>query len=533
MNYNSKFKFTIILSFLLLSAIFTMAQTNLSALIPMPNKCTTIQNKFYQIRTTDRIYSNNSKLDFAASCLQNIISRRLNLSLNKSDNITMHNAGICLMLDNQMKGREHYSIKIDASKILISGATPEAVLYGVMTFDQLMLGDVCRTSKHQITAVTIDDSPRIERRALMLDPARNFIPAKDVKVFMDQMMKYKYNVLQLHLTDDQGWRMEIKGEPKLTAAGPFYTQDELKELIEYGAKRNIEIVPELDIPGHTVAILAAYPELGCTTSDTIKKVLGKTTNLMLCASQEGVYTIYHKIINQVANLFPSPYIHLGGDESVINKNWGMCERCKKLMSEKGYTQASQLMIPFFERMLGFVKEGGKQAMLWCELNDIRYPANKYLFPYPKDVLLVSWRDGLTPTCIDLTNKSGNKMLLAPGEYTYFDYPQLKGDLPEFNNWGMPITTLKKCYEFDPGYNLPADKQNHIVGVMGTLWGEAIKDINRVFYMTYPRAFALSEAGWTQMQNRSWQSFKQRLYPNLLDLIKQGISVRAPYEIANE
>ncbi len=254
---------------------------------------------------------------------------------------------------------------------------------------------------------------------------------------------------------------------------------------------------------------------------------------MLCASQEGVYTIYHKIINQVANLFPSPYIHLGGDESVINKNWGMCERCKKLMSEKGYTQASQLMIPFFERMLGFVKEGGKQAMLWCELNDIRYPANKYLFPYPKDVLLVSWRDGLTPTCIDLTNKSGNKMLLAPGEYTYFDYPQLKGDLPEFNNWGMPITTLKKCYEFDPGYNLPADKQNHIVGVMGTLWGEAIKDINRVFYMTYPRAFALSEAGWTQMQNRSWQSFKQRLYPNLLDLIKQGISVRAPYEIANE
>lgn len=533
MNYNSKFKITIISSLLLLTAVCTMAQTNMNALIPMPNKCIVQQNKFYQVKSTDRIHINNSLLDFAATSLQNIISHRLNLALNISKSATGFNTGIWLMLDKTMTGREHYAIKADASRIIIAGATPEAVLYGVMTFDQLLLGDVCRTAKKQITSVAIDDAPRLERRALMLDPARNFLPIKDVKFYMDQMMKYKYNVLQLHLTDDQGWRIEIKDEPKLTSGGPFYTQDELKDLIEYGAQRNIEIVPELDIPGHTVAILAAYPELGCTSSDTINKVLGKTFNLMLCASQEGVYTIYKKIINQVTALFPSHYIHLGGDESVINKNWAVCQRCQKLMSEKGYTKASQLMIPFFDRILGFVRNAGKQAILWCELNNIYYPADDYLFPYPKDVILVSWRGGLTPTSIDITARNGNKVLLAPGEYAYFDYPQLKGDLPEFNNWGMPVTTLKKCYEFDPGYGLSADKQSHIVGVMGTLWGEAIKDINRAFYMTYPRAFALSEAGWTQMQQRSWQSFKQRLYPNLLDLIKQGVSVRAPYEIANE
>ena len=121
--------------------------------------------------------------------------------------------------------------------------------------------------------------------------------------------------------------------------------------------------------------------------------------------------------------------------------------------------------------------------------------------------------------------------MAPGEYAYLDYPQFKGDLPEFNNWGMPITTLERCYEFDPGYGAPREKQAHIQGIMATLWGEAIEDINRLTYMTYPRALALSEVGWTEMEHRSWESFKQRLYPNLTYLMKQGVSVRVPFEIA--
>ena len=147
--------------------------------------------------------------------------------------------------------------------------------------------------------------------------------------------------------------------------------------------------------------------------------------------------------------------------------------------------------------------------------------------------LVTWRYGLTPKCIELTRESGNTLILAPGEYTYFDYPQYANDLPEFNNWGMPLTTLRKTYEFDPTYKLEPGQRKHIAGVMGTLWGEAIKDINRANYMTYPRGLALSEAGWTRMSLRSWDSFRKRLYPNLLELMKRGVSFRVPFEIAGE
>lgn len=147
------------------------------------------------------------------------------------------------------------------------------------------------------------------------------------------------------------------------------------------------------------------------------------------------------------------------------------------MKELGYQKASQLMIPFFDRMLTFVQENGKTPILWCELDRIYPPANDYLFPYPKNVTLVSWRGGLTPTCLELTRKYGNPLIMAPSEYAYLDYPQYKGDLPEFNNWGMPVTTLEKCYQFDPGYGVSAADQAHIQGIMGTLWGEAIRDMS--------------------------------------------------------
>lgn len=507
------------------------AQNATSALLPMPNNCQTLQGKSFQITASTQIYADDSRLDFAVSELKRCINNRMMMTLASAGN-HLRTATIRMFVDSSIKGSEHYVLKVNSSGVSISGSTPAAVLYGVMTLDQIMLGDVCSTIERKISPIAIDDSPRFPRRALMLDPARHFLPANDVKRYMDQMMKYKYNVLQLHLTDDQGWRIEIKGYPKLTAAGSYYTQEEMTDMIDYGAKRNIEIVPELDVPGHTVALLAAYPELGCISNDTVPKIIGKTTNMMVCAAQEDVYALYKDVIAQIGNVFTSPYIHLGGDEAVIDSNWGKCTCCQVLMKEKGYTKASQLMTPFFDRILKYVRKAEKKAVLWCELDNIYYPANDYLFPYPKDVILVSWRNGLTPTCIDITAKYGNQLLLAPGEYAYLDYPQYKGDLPEFNNWGMPTTTLQKSYEFDPGYGLAADKQRHLIGVMGTLWGEAIQDVNRAFYMTYPRGFALAEAGWTEMNHRGWDSFKQRMYPNLLDLIKCGVSVRAPFEIVN-
>jgi hexosaminidase len=184
---------------------------------------------------------------------------------------------------------------------------------------------------------------------------------------------------------------------------------------------------------------------------------------------------------------------------------------------------------FFDNVLASAKKYGLHVILWCELDAIHMPATNYLFNYPQDVTLVSWRDGLTSKCVELTGAKGNPLILAPGEFCYFDYPQYRNDLPEHGNWGMPITTLEQTENFKPYYDLPDNQTRHIIGIMGTLWGEAIRDIDRANYMTWPRGLALAEAGWTRQEFRNWDSFKKRMYPNILELMKNGTSVRAPFE----
>lgn len=504
------------------------AQDNLSALIPMPNHVVQGKGKPYRFvegRTTVTI--TDEAQYSVAETLADIIEHRTGVTVPVVNGSAK--ASVSLTVDPAMEGEEHYRIDVSNKGIKISGSTVAALFRAVMTMDQLLLGDVSATASDEVRPIFIDDAPRFARRALMLDPARHFLPVKDVKFYIDQMAKYKYNVLQLHLTDDQGWRVAIGSHPKL-ASKQHYTQDELRDIVAYAAERHIEVVPEVDIPGHTVAILAAYPELSCSHLKTDTVVVGKTTNRMVCAANEKSYEILTDVVKELASLFPSPYIHLGGDEAAVPANWAKCADCQAMMREAGYTKATQLMIPFFNRILAGVRAVGKRPILWCELDNIYPPANDYLFPYPEDVTLVTWRYGLTPTCLSLTHKYGHPIIMAPGEHAYFDYPQWRGDLPEFNNWGMPVLSLENSYKLDPGYGRPAEEQSHVLGVMGTLWAEAIPDVNRATYMTYPRAFALAEAGWTEMANRSWESFVQRIYPNLTDLMKRGVSVRVPFEI---
>lgn len=497
------------------------AQNPAAALIPMPNSIEIAKTRNLPLGQVKKVTTNLESDSPALRQLHATFTGRLGVDLTKP-----HGKGteIVLALDPALKGAEHYTITTTGRTLEIKGSTPEALYRAVMTLDQILLGDVVRTNAKSVAPLRIDDQPRIARRALMLDPARHFLPPADVKRYIDEMAHYKFNVLQLHLTDDEGWRFEVKSHPELTSQGDYYTQDQLRDLIRYAADRHIEIVPELDVPGHTKAVLATHPELKCTVTDTaaLNKVRGN--NLMLCASQPEVYSLYDDIIKEVAEVFPSQYIHLGGDEAAVERNWALCDLDRQLLKEQGYSKPSDLMIYFFDRVLGSVRRQGKTPILWCENDNIRMPAKDYLFPYPKDVVLVTWRMGLTPLCQELTKASGHQLIMAPGETAYFDYPQYKNDLPEHNNWGMPTTTLERAYTLDPGDNA------NIAGVMGTLWGEAINDINRANYMTYPRALALAEAGWTQMPNRSWECFKQRLRPVLGDMLGRGVSFRAPFEI---
>ena len=520
----------------------SLAQSNTSALVPMPNSI-----EINEKRATTELDGNTTittslpENDFLLQELKKITEKHLHISP-AVDNSKKKNR-IEIEIDPLLTEKEHYILKVDKQGLSLKGGSKGALFMGLQTLNQILVGDICNTAKSRIEHITIDDKPRFAHRAVMIDPARHFLPVEDVKFFIDQMARFKFNTLQLHLTDDQGWRIEIKSHPKLTEIGAFrnngntpspdngyYTHEDIKELIAYAGERNIEIIPELDIPGHSVAILKAYPELGCAFRHGETKELGRTTNMMLCAHNEEVYAIYEDIIKEIAMLFPSKKIHLGGDEAAVKENWAKCDDCLAMMQDAGYDKPSQLMIPFFNRMLDIVRKNGKEAILWCELDNIWPPANDYLFPYPDDVTLVTWRNALTPKCIELTEKYGHNLIMAPGEHAYLDYPQYPGDLPEFNNWGMPVTTLKQSYNLDPGYGLPTEQQSHIQGVMATLWAEAIRDINRLTYMTFPRGMAIAEAGWSNMEQRSWESFKERIYPNIMDMMKDGVSVRVPFEI---
>ena len=541
MSRYSKVIFTLLFATL---SIVSFAQNNTAALIPMPNHIEKSKDgATIQLNKSTAISSSLPNNSFIIQELRRIVEKRMQLSL-ALDNSNKKNR-IEINIDSSLTDKEHYTIEVCKKGILIKGSNEGALFMALQTFDQILIGDACNTANKRIEHIRIDDKPRFAHRAVMIDPARHFLPVEDVKFFIDQMARFKYNVLQLHLTDDQGWRIEIKSHPKLTEIGAirnngsipspdngYYTHEDIKGLIAYASERNIEIIPELDIPGHSVAILKAYPELGCAFRHDHVKDLGNTTNMMLCAHNEDVYAIYEDIIKEVAMLFPSRKIHLGGDEAAIKENWAKCNDCLAMMRQAGYDKPSQLMIPFFNRILDIVRKNGKEAILWCELDNIWPPANDYLFPYPQDVTLVTWRNALTPKCIELTRKYGHNLIMAPGEHAYLDYPQYPGDLPEFNNWGMPVTTLKQSYSLDPGYGLLKEQQSHIQGVMATLWAEAIRDINRLTYMTFPRGMAIAEAGWSNMEQRSWDSFKERIYPNIMDMMKAGVSVRVPFEIVD-
>lgn len=521
-----KFK-TLLLACLMTLSMALSAQSPTAALVPMPNDVKVgVDEKPFRISKKTTIGGQVDGASFEVGYLQQVLKKHFNQDVPV---VAKEKADIVIAFDSNLGNPEAYEMKVCKKGMKLVAATPEGLFRAITTLDQILMGDQRNTLNNSIAALEISDAPRFDFRALMLDPARHFLPVEDVKFFIDQMVRYKYNVLQIHLTDDQGWRMEVKSQPKL-ASQQHYTHEQLRDLIQYAKQRHVEIIPEVDIPGHTVAILAAYPHLACTHKQDAEKKVGETVNMMLCASQEEVYSVMADVIREVAEVFESPYFHLGGDEAAVPENWAKCDACKAMMERLGYTKPTQLMVPFFDRILSEVRKNGKKPILWCELNNIWPPADDYLFPYPKDVTLVTWRNALTPTCLELTRKNGHPIIMAPGEHAYLDYPQFRNDFPEFNNWGMPITTLQKTYELDPGYGCTPEDMKHVQGVMGTLWAEAIPDVNRATYMAFPRALALAEAGWTQMSQRSWDSFKARMYPNLYDMMKQGVSVRVPFEV---
>lgn len=439
---------------------------------------------------------------------------------------------ISYIQDKFINNPEGYQLIIKPNQIIIKFATEAGKFYAEQTFNQLVFGAEV-THKKSLPCLTITDAPRFAYRALMIDPARHYWKIDDIKKYIDVMAHYKFNYLHLHLTDDQGWRIEIKKYPKLTEIGSkrsdfegskrnnegFYTQEQIKDLVLYALQRNVQLVPEFDVPGHSDAAIAAYPFLSCNdTLIGVRTTAGVSKNL-LCVGKEEVFTFIDDVITELSAIFPCPYFHIGGDEAPMDK-WLEHSPTLKLKQNLHTTNNQQLMSEFFKRVNQSLEKNHKRPFIWLELEIPSYPQNSVMY---------LWRMRTTPQVLERAKKDNFKLICSPGEYAYFDYPQAKNDLPNVD-W-MPTLTLQRVYEFNPAFSLTAkEEKQYILGVEATLWGESVKDVFRAFYMTYPRALALSEAGWTEMPKRDWQQFTQKLDLQLQYLLHKGINYRPPVEL---
>lgn len=446
-----------------------------------------------------------------------------------------------LSLDQSLTDNEAYTLAVDAKGVTIKGKTAQGVFWGLMTLDQILRGSGNKECVDIIPQLTIKDAPRTHVRELMVDPARTFIPFDDLKAFIPEMARYKLNALHLHLVDDQAWRIEIKKYPQLTEQASsrwgqddmlapykgFYTQEQMRELVKYAATYHVEIVPEIEMPGHEVAAISVFPELTCHQRQVPVRTTCGVSNELLCPGNDFTYEFLGNVFKEITDIFPSKYIHLGGDEAgnPALDCWTDCPKCKALKRKLGIPSTDRsenwkLQGYLFDRIIELLRDTyHKTPMFWYESDFKEIQPGCVTF---------AWRSGQTKEALDAAVRNNARIMLCPGEHCYFDYPMAKGDMPEVN-WGMPVTSLKDAYALDPTWGMGAEfEKNNLFGVAGTLWSECINTPERISYQAYPRAIALAEVGWSTANVRSWEGIVKRLKPTMKDMMRRGVTASLEY-----
>jgi len=432
-----------------------------------------------------------------------------------------------------------YHLDITTNKVSIQAESDEGFFYGIQTFLQLIPSN----SKTQIKVpcLKIDDEPKYAWRGMHLDCARHFFPKEFVKKYIDYLAMYKFNTFHWHLTDDQGWRIEIKKYPKLTEIGAwrngsmvghyndqtyddkryggFYTQDDIKEIVAYATQRHITVVPEIEMPGHAVAALAAYPEYSCTGGPfQVAKQWGVLDDVF-CPKEETI-TFLEDVLTEVMALFPSKYIHIGGDECPKTR-WKTCPYCQALIKEKGLKDEHELQSYFVQRIEKFVNKKGRKIIGWDEILEGGLAPN---------AAVMSWRGtegGIAAA------KQKHFVVMTPGAYCYFDHYQ--GD-PK--NEPLAIggyTTVEKVYSFNPTpTELSVEEAQYILGAQANLWTEYIEDSSKVEYMIFPRIMALSEVLWGTSNASNFKNFQNRMVQQFATLDRKGITYsKALFEVTTK
>jgi hexosaminidase len=404
---------------------------------------------------------------------------------------TIPDASIVLSLDlDPRAGDEAYDLEVTSTGVTLKASAPAGLFYAAQTLRQILPRvlehDAARPRPIVIPPVRITDRPRFAWRGAMLDVARHFFDVADVKRYIDLMALHKLNRLHLHLSDDQGWRIEIRSWPNLTAAGArtevggtvggFYTQDEYKEIVAYAKERFVEVIPEIDMPGHTNAALASYPELNCDGQAPPHYTDIKVGFSSLCVASEVTYRFVEDVVREISSLSPSPYFHVGGDEV-------------KTLSEADYAR-------FIVRVSEIVKRLGKRVVGWDEIAAVN------LDPPP---LIQHWRPG---TGLSNAVARGASLIMSPANRAYLDM-QYDKETALGLSWAGRIE-VSDAYSWDPAKEMPGVPEAAIVGVEAPLWTETLATIGEVEFLGFPRLAAIAEIGWTPQARREWEDFRVRL-----------------------
>lgn len=495
--------------------------------VPLPNSVTMTGDEPFELTTSTTVAYPEGNKDMERNA--QFLARYVNDAIGMTLSVVPGKAkkGIRLVLDKKVSGEEAYTIMVDKKGVTIAGSTPKGVFYGVQTLRKSL--PVGAATVVRLPSVKISDSPRFVHRGMMLDCSRHFFPLEFVKRYIDLIAMHNMNVFHWHLSDDQGWRIEIKKYPELTIKGSrrsgtvigyntalddsipyggYYTQEQAREIVEYARQRYVTVIPEIDMPGHMLAALATYPELGCTGGPYEVGHRWGIYKDVLCVGNEKIYDFCEGVLDEIMQIFPSKLIHIGGDETPTEV-WEKCPKCIKRAEDNNMT-VKQVQSYFTSRIEKYVNSRGRRIIGWDEIlgGDISQSA-----------VIQSWRDTKHGR---IAAEAGHDVIMSPTSHCYFDYSQAdeKNSKYEPTLCGGYIP-VEKVYAFEPcDENLSESSRPHILGVQANIWAEYLLYPNQVEYQALPRMAALAEVQWTSGK-KDYQAFLKRLnrLVNFYDLYK--------------
>lgn len=492
------------------------------ALIPLPQSVEWGDSTAYSFGKSAQIVAPEGTPELWIEQINDALSQK---NMPKLEMGTKGNGGIVLRLVQEEMPEGAYRLTSrEGDGVLIEAATQEGLGYGVQTFRQLV-------TQNGMPEVQIVDAPRMSYRGVMLDVSRHYMSVEFIKELLDEMQRLKLNRFHWHLVDAGGWRLEIKSHPELTRKtafrtesdwgkwwigkdrqyvdegkggyGGYYTQEEAREIVEYAASRGIVVIPEIEMPGHSEEVLYAYPQLSCSGE-------AQPHESDFCVGNPETYTFLQGVLDEVMAIFPSQYIHIGGDEAG-KKAWADCPKCQALMKEKGMTHVDELQSHLIHEIEIYLNEKGRSIIGWDEILEGGLAPN---------ATVMSWRGeegGIQAA------KAGHQVIMTPNSHLYFDYYQEDPTKAERKAIGGYIP-LEKVYSYDPVPAVLSDQEKeYVVGVQANLWTEYVLDESHAEYMLFPRVLALAEVAWTAPERKEWEDFRKRANRHITILQGRGVN----------